>query len=187
MKKYTVDEIKFFLKAMDRFTTQKCKIIIIGGSAAALAYNVTTATQDIDSYNSINAAKEAYDKAKKETGLNIPFTKASVSDGPYFFEDRLIDFEPESFKNIKLQIPEVIDLILMKTVRGFENDIIAIEQMIENQKVKLKDLIDRYTKEMGSVVVISKDKLDLNFLVIVERCYGAVAAQKVQTLIGYKP
>lgn len=186
MKKYTVDEIRLFLKAMDSFATKKCKIIIIGGSAAALAYSVTNATQDIDSYNNINAAKEAYEKAKKETGLNIPFTMASVSDGPYSFEDRLVDFEPETFKNLIVQIPEVIDLILMKTVRGFENDIDAIEQMIKTQKVELQNLTDRYIKEMGSVVVTTKDKLDLNFLAVVEKCYGEKAAKKVQTLIGYK-
>lgn len=169
---------------MDDFATQKCKIILIGGSAAALAYNVTDATQDIDSYNNVSAASEAYEKAKQATGLSIPFGMASVSDGPYYFEDRLIDYEPDSFKNFKVKVPEVIDLILMKTVRGYEHDINAIEQMIKTQKVKLEDLAERYITEMGSVVVVTKSDLDLNFLAVVERCFGEKAALKVQSKIS---
>ncbi len=186
MKKYTVAEIKTFLKAMDDFAIAGSEIILIGGSAAALAYSVVDTTQDIDSWNNVDRVKEAYEKAKVSTGLYIPFGKVSVSDGPYNFEDRLIDFEPESFKNLHVKVPEVIDLILMKTVRAYEHDLNAIEQMIKTQNVHLGDLVERYIAEMGSVVIVTKAGLDLHFLAMIGRCYGEKAAFKIQEKIEYK-
>jgi len=143
LKKYTAEQIKIFLKAMDNLATTRCEIILIGGSAAALAYNVIETTQDIDSWNNVDQIKEAYEKAKVSTGFNIPFGKVSVGDGPYNFEDRLIDFEPAVFKNLQVRVPEVMDLILMKTVRGYEHDLNAIEQMIKTQKVSLEKLTEK--------------------------------------------
>ena len=59
---------------MDSFATKKCTIIIIGGSAAALAYNVTEATLDIDSYNNINDAAEAWRTRKKSVTKHLERT-----------------------------------------------------------------------------------------------------------------
>lgn len=186
MKKYTAEEIRLFLMAMDNFCTTSYEVILIGGSAAALAYKVIDATQDIDSWNNVNKVTEAYEKAKKTTGLNIPFGQASVSDAPYSFEERLIDYEPETFKKLKVKIPEVIDLILMKTTRGYEHDLNAIEQMVVSQNVKLEPLTERFMTEMNSVVIIGRNSLNLNFLAMIERCYGENAAAWAQAKIGYK-
>lgn len=184
MRKFTSEEIELFLKSIDSFLKKEVSVLIIGGTAAALAYKVTEATKDIDTWNSIEQLQEAYLKAKKDTRLEIPLGQVSVSDAPYNFEDRLKEYKPELFAKLKVIVPEVIDLILMKTIRGYSHDIDAIEQMVKNENVKLDDLTNRYINEMGSAVGNKRD-IDLNFLGVVERCYGEKAAASAQKKIGF--
>jgi hypothetical protein len=37
--------------------------------------------------------ENAYKKAKEDTSLQIPLSLAGVADGPYYFEDRLIQYK----------------------------------------------------------------------------------------------
>ena len=64
---------------------------IIGGSAAALAYEVSRYTNDIDTVDDVSKIQTAYEAAKSETGLEIPFGPARVADFPYEYESRLED------------------------------------------------------------------------------------------------
>lgn len=184
MKKYSSEEIELFLLSIDSFLEKNVSIIIIGGTAAALAYKVTEVTQDIDTWNSIEGLKQAYERAKEQTALEIPLGQVSVSDAPSNFEDRLTIYKPELFKKLQVIIPEVIDLILMKTLRAYAHDLDAIEQMVKNQKVKSEDLIARYKDEMDAVVG-DKRKHDVSFLGMLERCYGEKIAKKAQSEIGF--
>ncbi len=180
MKKYNAKEIERFLTILDSLLAKKVKIIIIGGTAAALAYKVSNVTQDIDTWNSTKELLNAIKKAQEITKLNIPVGQANVADAPYLFEERLIPFKPEYYKKLQIFVPEVIDLILMKTLRAYEHDLDAIEQMVKNQKVKSNNLFKRYTQELNSAVG-DKRKLDLNFLAMIERCFGSSIADKLET------
>lgn len=185
MKKYTSEEIEMFLMSIDEFLQEESSVIIIGGTAAALAYKVTEATKDIDTWNSVEALKEAYEKAKEKTSLSIPLGQVSVSDAPYNFEDRLELYKPEIFKKLKVIVPEVIDLILMKTLRSYAHDLDAIEQMVKNQKIESGDLIQRYIDEMDAIVG-DKRKHDISFLAMLERCYGEPVSKKAQKQMNFK-
>lgn len=184
MKRFTAEELENFLISIDSFLTKEVVIIVIGGTAAALAYKVTESTQDIDTWNSTKGLTKAYEQAKEETKLNIPLGQVFVGDAPHGFEDRLVPYKPEVFKKLKVLVPEVIDLILMKTLRGYEHDLKAIEQMVKNEKVKSQDLIVRYVEELGAAIG-NKRKLDMNFLGMIERCFGRKVAEKAQQEIGF--
>jgi predicted nucleotidyltransferase len=75
LKKYTAKETEQFLKTIDSFLSKEVEIIIIGGTAAALAYKVSMATQDIDTWNSTQGILTAHKKAKVKTKLDIPMGK----------------------------------------------------------------------------------------------------------------
>lgn len=81
-RKYTGEEFKTLLRAIDEHLKEPAEIILIGGAAALLAYKATRLTEDIDSYNNINAMKSAYEQAKKDTGLQISLSQAGVADAP---------------------------------------------------------------------------------------------------------
>lgn len=179
MRKYTAAEIEKFLISIDGFLERKVMVIIIGGTAAALAYKVSKATQDIDTLNSVQGLESAYEQAKAATGLEIELGKVSVSDAPYDFEDRLQLYRPEIFKKLIVYVPEVADLILMKTLRGYAHDLEAIEEMVKNENVNSQTLINRYVREL-SVAVGDKRKLDLNFLAMIAQCYGDDVAAKAE-------
>ena len=177
MKRFTKTEIERLLKAIDANLESTAEIIIIGGAAALLGYKATRITADIDSFNKVSALKEAYEKAKDETGLKIPLSQAGVADGPYNFEDRLITYKRLKLKKLTLQIPEIHDLILMKTIRGYEHDLEVIEEIYKKNKVSEKILIERYEIEMDHVIG-NKRTLDLNFAAVLSRCFGDATGQK---------
>ena len=49
------DQILKFLKALDGYLSEKHEVILIGGSAASLAYRVSKATKDVDFYGRLNS------------------------------------------------------------------------------------------------------------------------------------
>ncbi len=64
-QEYGPDDLKRLLKAIDSHLDRKVEIILIGGTAALLAYKATRLTHDIDSFSQINAAlQKAYEIAK---------------------------------------------------------------------------------------------------------------------------
>jgi hypothetical protein len=183
MRDYSAKEIDHFLSKVDSFLKKKAELILIGGTAALLAYKTSQATSDIDTWNPIDQLKKAYELAKKETGFDIPLSQTTVADPPYNFEDRLELYNQGSYKHLVVKVPEVIDLILMKTMRGYAHDLDAVEEMVRNRNVKMESLVDRYIAEMGSAVA-PKEKRDLNFLAMIERCYPHNDIEEVEVRIS---
>ena len=70
------------------------------------------------------------------------------------------------------------DYILMKTVRGYQNDLDVIQEIfLKNKtKVKKKILVDRFKTEMDHVIG-DKKNLKLNFAGVLARCFGDKAAE----------
>jgi len=64
--------------------------VVIGGTAAAIQYGARTGTRDIDTWSAVDAElTAAVARARTTTGLEIPFGKSGVADGPHDFESRL--------------------------------------------------------------------------------------------------
>lgn len=177
-RQYGTQEIKRLLKAVDSHLDQKVEIILIGGTAALLAFKATKMTHDIDSFNAMteNLIK-AYELAKAETGLQILMSQATVADAPFSFEERLVLYESLSFEFLTVLIPEIHDFILMKTVRGYEHDLDVIEEIFKKNKVEKSILIERFDTEMNHVIG-HRNKLKLNFAAVLHRCFGEKAADQ---------
>ncbi len=120
--------------------------------------------------------KNAYKRAKKDTGLEIPLSQAGVADAPYNFEDRLVEYKRLKLKRLIIKIPEIHDFILMKTIRGYEHDLDVIEEISKKNKVRKVILIKRFETEMDQVIG-NKRMLRQNFAATLLRCFGEVAAK----------
>jgi len=170
MNRFGADDIRAFLTAVDAALEQRARIIVIGGSAAALELGIERRTQDIDTWTSVDAdLARAVAAAREQTGLIIPFGQSGVADGPHDFEDRLLRVMPE-LGRLEVFVPEKHDLVLMKVVRGYEHDLETIEAIHRQSSLDLLVLVDRYNDEMGAVV-IEPSRLRSNILVMVERLF----------------
>lgn len=186
MKRYTESEIITFLAAIDQNLTRPAELIIIGGTAASLAYGFKNPTQDIDTANEISQSlKKAIASAVKETGHNIPVSKASVYDGPYHHEDRWIEFEPSRFKKLIVRVPDPVDLILMKSLRLEAHDLAAIKAIVKSQNVAAEAIVSRYVDEMSGAIKATTD-LDFNIEALIEESYGDKAALIAKATIANK-
>lgn len=185
MKRYTEKQIIEFLKAIDRNLDSKQEIIIIGGTAATLAYKFKEATQDIDTANSIDRIKTAIENAAKATGLEIPVSKSGVFDAPFDYESRLVSYAPQLFTNLIVKVPEAIDLILMKTMRLEAHDLSAIRQIIKDKSVSAEQLLSRFESEMGEVTK-ERSASEFNFLVMIEDCFGENLRAHCETVLRPK-
>lgn len=171
MKKYNKDEIEHFLLAIDQNMNAPFKLIIIGGTAAALAYHVTSFTKDIDTVNNIEAIKKAYEAAKKKTGLDIPMGPVGVEDGPYNYQDRLEEYRIPGSKHLKIFIPERHDFVLMKMIRGQQNDIDMVKEIHKASQLDYEKLIDLIKTEMTSVTG-NKNRIKSNLLLMFEALFS---------------
>ena len=127
-------ELERFVCAIDEALTDAASILVIGGAAAALAYGATRATDDIDTFHPLSpAVQKAVEMAQRSTGLKIPVSFAAVADAPYDFEDRLVPIPGLALERLTVVVPERHDLVLMKTLRGYQHDVEVIEQIHRGQ------------------------------------------------------
>ncbi len=61
----------------------------------------------------ITAIKKAYETVKKKTGLEIPMGPVRVEDGPYNYQDRLMEHVISGAKYLKVFVPERHDFVLL--------------------------------------------------------------------------
>ncbi|MBN1959848.1 MAG: hypothetical protein JW841_02775 [Deltaproteobacteria bacterium] len=182
MKRYVAQELNRFLLAIDDALLKPITVIVIGGSAATIAYGVDYATQDIDTWNKIqNELQIAIERASTATNLHIPVTQSAIADAPYDFETRLIRVLPE-LKRLVVLVPEQHDLVLMKIVRCYEHDLQTIEAIHQRNPLYLSVLLERYENEMGAAIIDPK-RLLTNFLVMVERIFPQELPKVEQRLL----
>ena len=120
MTQFQPSEIQEFLEAADSYLKSPFDFVIIGGAAAALAYKASKTTTDIDTASRIpEELQHVFEAATKKTGLAIPVSLAGVFDPPYYYEDRLQQYDQINLRFLKVYVPEQHDLALMKIVRGY--------------------------------------------------------------------
>jgi len=170
VKLYPPADLERFLAAVDSALTRQVDVIVIGGAAAALHYGVQQATRDVDTWTVVqDDLRAAVEQAHRVTGIDVPFGKSGVADAPWEFESRLERALPD-LRRLIIRVPERHDLVLMKTIRGDEHDLEAIEAMHGVVSLSLDTLLARFEDEM-SHVVSSPRMLRLNFLTLVERLF----------------
>jgi hypothetical protein len=170
MRQFVPEELVRFLTAVNDALAGPATTVLIGGSAAALAYQVARGTRDIDTWTTVDdELADAVARAREETGLDVPFSCSGVADAPYEFESRLERALP-ALEKLTVLVPEKHDLVLMKVVRCYEHDLEAIEDIHRNSLLELETLVGRFETEMGAIV-IDPTRLRGNFLVMIERLF----------------
>jgi hypothetical protein len=180
MKYHGPSDLGRFLQAVDAALEEPARLLVIGGAAAALHYGAKRHTADIDTLQPISPSLErAIAVARRQTKLDIPVSYAAIADAPYDFEDRLQSVRELGLTKLDLYVPERHDLALMKTIRGYEHDLEVIAEMHRKNPLDLETLKTRFAGEMSHVVSDPR-KLRLNFVLVVDRLYGADAASRVR-------
>lgn len=182
MRRYTSDDLRTFLTAIDANLRQKVRITVIGGGAIALAHGVDRNTTDIDTLdNQTDALRSAIRKARSDTGLDIPLAPARVSDVPWHSDQRMIRVLKE-LEKLEVWALEAHDVALSKTVRGHENDFAAIKKLHEKVALDQATLVERWLTEMTHVIG-KRQRIDQNFELLIERLFGEIAAEEVHELL----
>ncbi len=170
MQRFLRTQLVRFLEAVDAALAGPATVVVIGGTAAAIQYGARTGTRDIDTWSAVDAElTAAVARARATTGLEIPFGKSGVADGPHDFESRLTRALPQ-LRRLTVLVPEKHDLVLMKTLRCYEHDIAAIAEIHAHSALDLDVLVRRFEDEMGSCVG-DPTRLRGSFLVVVERLF----------------
>jgi len=180
VKQFLPEELAQFLQKIDEFLTRDCNLIVIGGAAAALAYGATKATTDIDLATALpEHLKTAIGLAREATGIEVPVSHVGVFEPPYDYEDRLAALQNLPCKRLHLFVPEQHDLALMKMVRGYENDIQAIEEIHLGYPLDLNILTERFMEEMSQVNGDAR-YIRQNFLMMIEKLFGPEEVEKAE-------
>jgi hypothetical protein len=177
---FGANEIRTFLRAVDRYLTRRTRIEIIGGSAAALAHGATSTTADVDTFTPTTAElEEAVARATQDTGLKLPLLQAGVADVPINYEDRLERHLPE-LEKLEVWVLEKHDLALSKALRWHEPDAQQMREIRDCVGLSCELLIERFRDEMSHVMG-SPARVRMNFLAMIEDLFGElnrVAAEK---------
>ena len=171
MRVFERDELRRFLVVLDGNLVEPFELLLIGGAAALLGYGVERVTKDIDTLNpDFKRIMTALEAARRESGLDIPVQHPGIEDGPHDLEDRLQLVAIQGLKRLSIKVPERHDLVLMKTVRGEEQDMQVAEDINRIHGLDSEILVTRYVSEMKHVIG-SPRRLDQNFLALMERLY----------------
>ncbi|SRR6266545_3725639 len=169
METFLREQLERFLKAVDAALAAPVRVVVIGGTAAALHYGVRRATHDIDTWTTVPAElAAAAENARAATGLDVPVLKSGVADAPYEFESRLERVLPD-LRKLTVLVPEKHDLVLMKAIRCYEHDLEAIAEIHAHAPLDLDTLVRRFEEEMTPIG--DPDRIRGNLLVVVERLF----------------
>lgn len=176
---YDADEMRTFLTAVDRHLSHATDVVVIGGAAAAL-HETRSTTSDVDTWNELSASLErAIERARKETGLDIPVSRSPVADIPYEAEDRFERMLPALAK-LRVFVLEKHDLALSKIVRGDDHDLQQLEELHAQNPLSFDTLVARFRTEMTHVMG-DRARIEAQFLELVDRLFGElkrIAAEK---------
>lgn len=175
--RFKANQLIRFLQAVDRHLGEQLDFVIIGGTAALLAYGAQRTTRDIDTDKPYSGdLRAAVIAATRETGFDIPVEYPGVEDPPYDYVQRLQLVNIPNLQKLTVKVPEKHDLVLMKAVRGQENDLQVAEEIHKNHPLDLDVLIERWRTEMQRAIG-DRSRLDGNFIVLISRLFGEDSAE----------
>jgi hypothetical protein len=159
------------LRAADRHLLARAEIVLIGGSAAAIAHRAVGTTDDIDSSEHPSEELEAaLEQARQQTGLPIPVRKSTIADYPINFESRLVRCMPQ-LRHLKVFALEKHDLALSKGLRCDETDLQQLAEVQLKVGLDFETLVDRFEKEMTHVIG-PPAMLRERFLTMIKELFG---------------
>lgn len=192
-QKYSTIQLERFVVAIDEVLTENLRLLFIGGSAAALAYNLKTHTKDIDIFGDseqfhvdYHYLKTLEKSAGEKAGFLIPIDTVGVADAPYNYEDRVY-LAPlsERLKRLSVYVPERHDFFLMKIMRGNEHDVQHLREIHNGgNPFEPQLLCDRFIKEMDHVALGTRELID-NFLNAVFEVFEEEEASQVENNIKH--
>jgi len=140
----TKEDLLKWLRGIDRKLTEEIVIVAVGGTAMTLL-GLKESTRDVD----FCVERKCFEKFKKIAKSEI-FVVDLFRDGYVFAlqlpDDYLklaLDFS-DSFKNLKLKILKLEDIVLTKTSRLNARDIEDIRALAETGKIDIKFLKGRF-------------------------------------------
>lgn len=71
MRQFDNNELETFLRAVDSQLSGLAEIVVIGGAAAAMAYQSDFGTHDIDTATNVSQIEEALAAARKVSGIDV--------------------------------------------------------------------------------------------------------------------
>jgi hypothetical protein len=135
---FLADDLRTFLRAVDRHLTRSVRIEIIGGSAASLAHGATSTTVDVDTFTPTTVDLDtAVDRAVAETGLEITLVHSTVAEVPLRYDERLVRQLPE-LSSLEVWVLEKHDLVLSKAVRCYEHDLQQLREIRGSWEIPTK-------------------------------------------------
>jgi hypothetical protein len=159
-------------------------VVVIGGAAAAVAYDSGTKTADIDLFSGLSSdVLDAARKARVAKGLAIAVAAAPVADLPYRYEERLRPARGLRLARLSLAFPDKYDLALSKRVRGYQHDVDAIAGIHRRHKLSRKKLVERFQAGMSHAVG-DPARIRLNLVMVVARLYGLREGRRLAGLLG---
>lgn len=184
LRAYAGDVWRRYLTLLDQEITEPRAIVIIGGGALALKHDPRYATRDLDTVTALSgdlgkAAERAADRLRIEHQLEVapPVSSCPVMEAPYSYEDRLERVEIEGLRHLRVFVPEVHDLALMKAARSSEKDIRALLDVHAQHPLDLSTLVERYG-EMDTVG--RRERFQTSMYLLAERLYGTHTADALR-------
>lgn len=179
-RSYRPQDVREFLRLLDRELRRPVTITVIGGAAIGLTCDNRHATTDID-LTPIGDEEfwRAVERARKRMPEPVPVQSAGIYAAPYEYESRRTPLPLDGVRHLRVLVPEVHDLALMKVARGLTHDLEAVQGIHRVHPLDLETLIERYydtlTQVMGPV-----ENFTLSFLSLVDRLFGAAVAGEIE-------
>lgn len=181
---YGAEEIRTFLRAVDRYLDTRIRMEIIGGGAAALAHRVASTTEDIDTFTHAHAElTAAVARATRATGLPIPVKPAGVADVPQNYQDRLERQLPE-LERLEVWTLEKHDLVLSKAIRCDEHDRQQILEIHKSVVIEFNILVRRFMDELHPYAIGHEDTRRDYFLTVVRDLFGELKRGEAARIIA---
>jgi len=178
MRRFSSEEIVSFIRALDRALPRPFEVEIIGSTAGILLYQLSTATEDIDTITFVDEIEGLIEEAREATGLPVPMGVAGVWDGPYSYRSRRLPVELPGVHNLQIYVPEKHDWALMKIVRLKDKDREHILKVRDTVGFDPEVFLERFLGEMTHIIG-RKEDLVYNFIVMMGRLFGQETATRM--------
>jgi hypothetical protein len=176
MRRLERDQIVRFLRALDAALGGDIEIFVVGGLAAILQYDAVVKTADMDVFAIVSGSesdlKRAARVASAATNVVLPINPALVTDLPWNYEDRLKRVRGLKLKKLTMIVPDKYDLVLSKTVRGYEHDLEAIASIHAHHRLSENTLVKRFEDEIWKIAMGDPKNFALNMFHVVRLLYG---------------
>ncbi len=169
---FNKDILDQLLTETDKNLKAEADLVLIGGTALVIKYLSPRATIDVDTYTKVTKELEiAWKKAQSIVGVKVPLSRSPISEGPYHMEDRFTLYKDLKLKNLRILVPDPIDIVLMKIPRFFGKDRDDIKHLIKFSKIPHGALLKRFKEEMGHIVADKKVVVS-HYLLAIEENFG---------------